>query len=358
MRQVRLLESRYKVTVAGFGQKPDADIDFVAVYRKWARLPTKMWWALKLLLGLSESYYWNRAEVRSALAMLRGRSFDLVISNDIAALPLAVHLAREQPVLMDAHEYSPREFDDKWWWRLLFGRYHHDLCQRYLPRAAGMTTVCQGIADEYARQYGVTAEVVQNAPLMQNLRPSRTVPAHIRLVHHGAAIRSRHLEGMIEMMRHLDTRFTLDFMLAENDAAYMRELRLLAAADPRIRFVPPVPMPEICMTLNKYDLGIYLLAPVNFNHRHALPNKFFEFIQARLAVAIGPSPEMARIVETYGLGVVAESFEPDDLAWALSKLSEADLIRYKLAADDAAGSLNYETSGRTLLALVERLLLR
>jgi hypothetical protein len=31
----------------------------------------------------------------------------------------------------------------------------------------------------------------------------------------------------------------------------------------------------------------------------ALPNKFFEFIQARLAVAIWPSPEMSKITKTF-----------------------------------------------------------
>jgi len=261
-------------------------------------------------------------------------------------------------VLMDAHEYSPLEFEDRWLWRLLLGRLHHDLCRRYLPNAAAMVTVCQGIADEYARHYGVAPEVVQNAPVLQDLHPSTAEPGRIRMVHHGAAIRSRHLEMMIDVMRHLDDRFTLDFMLMENDVTYLNELRTRAANDPRIRFVTPVPMSDICRTLNQYDIGVFLLPPVNFNYRHALPNKFFEFIQARLAVAIGPSPEMARLVNAYGFGVVAESFEPADLAALLAKLSQADLVRYKLAADAAAGSLNYEASGRTLLALLEPLLVR
>jgi len=354
MRQVRLLESRFEVTVAGFGPKPDADVEFCSIHHESTRLPTKMWWALKLLLGLSESYYWNRVEIQSAFAMLRGREFDLVISNDIAALPLAIRLAQEGTVLLDAHEYSPREFDDKWAWRLLFGRYHHELCQRYLPRLGGMVTVCQGIADEYAREYGVASEVVHNAPPHQKLRPSRTAHGRIRMVHHGATIRSRRLEGMIDVMMYLDDRFTLDFMLMENDPGYLKELRARAASDSRIRFLQPVPMTEICQALNDYDMGIFLLPPVNFNYAHALPNKFFEFIQARLAVAIGPSREMANITKKYGIGVVAKSFNPADLGVALSRMSEADLVRYKLAADIAAESLNDKPGSQVLLRMVER----
>jgi len=356
MRQICLLESRYTITVAGFGQNPDAAVEFIDLTRPLTSLLTKVRWGVKLLLGFFESYYWNRVEVRSAQEKINGLMFDLVIANDISALPLALRLAAGRPVLMDAHEYSPREFDDKWMWRLLFGRYHHDLCRRYLQRAAGMVTVCQGIADEYARHYGVAPEVVHNAPLDQKLAPSPVQSGQVRLVHHGAAIRSRHLETMIEVMKYLDGRFSLDFMLVESDPAYMRDLRRHAAADERIRFIPAVPMGEICSTLNKYDVGIYLLPPVNFNHEHALPNKFFEFIQARLAVAIGPSPEMARIVRAFGCGVVADSFDPRELAGVISKVSEGELVRYKTAADVAATEVNYEMGGRVLLQNIEQLL--
>jgi len=356
MRQIRLLENRFHITVAGFGRKPDAAVEFIDLTRPLTSRMTKVWWGVKLLLGFFESYYWNRDEVRSAQDKIKPQAFDLIIANDIAALPLALRLAAGRPVLMDAHEYSPREFDDKWMWRILFGRYHHDLCRRYLPKASGMLTVCRGIADEYARHYGVAPEVVHNAPLDQKLVPSPVQTGRIRLIHHGAAIRSRHLETMIDVMKHLDGRFTLDFMLVESDAAYMSDLRRKAAPDQRIRFIPAVPMSDICGTLNGYDMGIYLLPPVNFNHEHALPNKFFEFIQARLAVAIGPSPEMVRIVKAFDCGVVADSFKPEDLAGVISAVSESTLIRYKSAADVAAAEVNYETGGRVLLQSVERLL--
>jgi Glycosyltransferase Family 4 len=355
MRQVRLLEMNYRVTVSGFGPRPDADIEFIEIEKPRVSFLQKAIWAMKLFSRLFDSYYWNLPQVRNGFKAMRGRDFDLLIANDIAALPLALRLAGKAPVLVDAHEYSPREFDDRWLWRLLFAPYHEVLCSRYLPQAAAMTTVCKGIADEYAKEYGVTAGVVFNAPLEQGLEPSPGLPGRIRLIHHGSAIRSRHLGAMVEMMRHLDDKFTLDFMLVETDPVYMAELRDMAREDQRVRFVEPVAMPEICRRLNQYDVGIYLLPPVNFNHEHALPNKFFEFIQARLAVAIGPSPEMARIVNEYSLGVIAASFEPKALAAALDQLTDESIRAYKLAAGRAARELNYEAAGRVLLHEIERL---
>jgi len=355
MRQVRLMEHAYQVTVAGFGRAPDANIEFLALDKPPAGLVQKGIWAGKLLLGAFESYYWSLPQVQHAQRLFIQRSFDLIVANDISALPLALELAGNCPVLMDAHEYSPKEFDDKLLWKVLFGRYHHDLCKRYLPQAAAMTTVCQGIADEYEREYGVPCKVIHNAPLDQKLSPSAVDAECIRLIHHGSAIRSRQLGVMIDMMKHLDARFTLDFMLVETDAAYMAELRAAAQADSRIRFIEPVTMQDICQRLNEFDVGVYLLPPVNFNHEHALPNKFFEFIQARLAVAIGPSPEMATLLRQYRCGVVADSFDPKALATVIRQLDPPAVVLLKQASDLAATELNYERGGELLLAEVERL---
>jgi hypothetical protein len=288
--------------------------------------------------------------------LIGGRDFDLVIANCTAALPIALLLSNGKPVLVDAHEYSPREFDDRFLWRLLFGPYEDYLCRIYLPRAAAMSTVCQGIADAYFENYGVKASVVMNAPSLEALSPSRVESGKIRMIHHGAAIRSRHLEVLIEVMTYLDNRFSLDFMLVESDPAYMSDLRKGAAQNSRIRFVSAVRMEDICSYINSYDLGVYLLPPVNFNHERALPNKFFEFIQARLAVAVGPSPEMARIVRRHGLGVVARSFDPSDLAAELTLLTTDGLMTYKRAAHEAAHELCYGVSSQILLDQINRLI--
>lgn len=344
MRQIQLLAPQYQITVAGFGDKPDEKLDFVQLHLPQPNLWRKLIWAAQLLTRQFEQHYWRKPYVREGLRQLADQPFDALLANDVSALPLALKLAQGKPVLLDAHEYTPKEFEDSWRWRLFFGRYSHYLCQRYLPRVAGMTTVCQGIADEYAKQYGVQASVVHNAPAYQNLSPSPPKEGRIRLIHHGAAIRSRHMETAIEMMRYLDSRFTLDFMLVDTDPVYLHELKELAKGDERIRFIAPVPMKEISKNINQYDIGIYILPPVNFNHEHALPNKFFEFIQARLMLAIGPSPEMAKIANDYQCGIVAKSFQPQDLAHELQKLTSEKITWYKKSSNIAAQKLNSDAS--------------
>ena len=300
-RQVRLLRSHFHVVAAGFGECPVAGIEWIQL-RQPSRTRLDQLRNLVLLgLGLFEKSYWNRSLHRIALNLLGGRKFDLVLANDIYVLPLALRIDVNTPVILDAHEYAPREYEDDFLWRLLVQPYKKFLCQHYLHRLRGMFTVCTGLADEYHRVYGVKPLVLMNAPAYQQLEPTPVSVEIVRIIHHGAAIPSRKLELMIEMMQFLDSRFHLDLMLVSSDQNYLNYIRNLAAGDARIRFIEPVAMLDIPRFTNGYDIGLFLLPPVNFNYAHALPNKFFEFVQARLAVAIGPSPEMARLVELYGV---------------------------------------------------------
>ena len=360
MRQIWLLGANHELTVVGFGVKPEAHIRFAEIKETRTSIVEKVWWSLKLVAGAFQSYYWGRHDVASAFHLLSDCMPDVIIAHDLTTLPLALQLSKKfsekpVPVIYDAHEYTPREFEDRFLWRLLFKRYAHAFCRKYLPQAASMFTVCQGIADEYTLRYGVKPLVVHNAPFNQRLSPTPVREDAIRMIHHGVASQARHLEVMIEMMAHLDDRFTLDLMLIEGESGYMTFLRQKARHDARIRFLEPVPMPQICQHINEYDLGLYLLPPVNFNHQHALPNKFFEFIQACLMVAIGPSPEMARLVEEYRCGVVAESFEPQALASALSELKAESVRVFKEASHRAAQSLCFEREAQIIETEVERL---
>ena len=113
---------------------------------------------------------------------------------------------------------------------------------------------------------------------------------------------------------------------------------------------------KIVQVLSDYDVGLYSLPPYSFNARYALPNKFFDFIQARLCVAIGPSPEMKRIVEQYVCGVVVKDFTAEALAETLRALDRQKVESCRQAADVAAAALCYERSAEVLLDTTRKLL--
>ncbi|PYC37323.1 hypothetical protein DMX08_13595 [Pseudomonas protegens] len=161
---------------------------------------------------------------------------------------------------------------------------------------------------------------------------------------------------MIEMMDYLDERFTLDLMLVDNGSGYLETLKKMAAKNNKIKFRPPVDMKKISFEINNYDIGLFLLPPVNFNYKYALPNKFFEFIQARLAIAIGPSDEMARLTKKYNLGIISDDFSPKNMAHKLSQLTSKDIYRMKESANLAAKDLNGDSTKNFIFDTVKKLL--
>jgi hypothetical protein len=133
-------------------------------------------------------------------------------------------------------------------------------------------------------------------------------------------------------------------------------MRRRAAGKPRIRFLDPVPMEQLVALSSNYDIGLFLLPATNFNYQMALPNKFFEFLQARLAVAIGPSPEMARLAQEFSCGIVAQEFSAKALGRALTSLTAEDIDRMKGGADRAARVLNAERNDAKFLSIVSSIL--
>jgi hypothetical protein len=356
-RQIRWLAPHFRVTAVGLRSPEVEGVDFVPI--EWAAKggAARLAAAGSLLTRRFEAYYWNNDRVRHCLERLRGLRPDLVVANDLDVLPLALRVAQGGKVIFDAHEYAPLEFEDRLVFRLFYQRYRMYLCRRYVPQVHAMTTVCRSIADAYERDTGVRPAVVMNAPDYEDLEPAvrDASEPRIRLVHHGAAIRSRRIENMVWMMDHLDEWFELDFLLptpTPADEAYVAELREMAKGK-RIRFLDAVPMRELPRFLNRYDVGVFLLEPTNFNYRFALPNKLFEFIQARLAVAVGPSPEMARVVQERDCGVVARDFTPRAMAESLRRLDHARIAHHKRRAHEAARELCAEQSRVRMLELVE-----
>jgi glycosyltransferase involved in cell wall biosynthesis len=359
-RQIRWLSERYDVIAAGLRDPSIPDVRFISLAHT---IPKKSVFAraksaLQILARRIEPHYWRLPATAKGLEALSTVQADLVLANDIEALPLAVRLAGGAPVIFDAHEYAPRQFDNTLTWRIFLQPYRAYLCRKYIPMTAAMFTVCDGIAEQYRRDTGVTPIVLTNAPEYRDISPtlkSRDEPV-IRMIHHGGASPPRRIERMIQAMSYLDDRFRLDLALVPGSPEYIRWLQKLAGRDARIRFLAPVPMQELVEFSSRYDIGLFLVPPTTFNLRHTLPNKFFEFIQARLAVAIGPSPEMAKIVREYHCGVIAPGFSARELAASLSRLDHVQINAFKSQSDRIARDMSAERNRKLLLDVISGLL--
>jgi hypothetical protein len=162
---------------------------------------------------------------------------------------------------------------------------------------------------------------------------------------------------MIQMMKWTDDRFILHMMLTEGDVGY--ELELMAEANNlpygKVFFEKPVKPNEIIGFISHYDIGLFILPKIVFNYEHALPNKFFDFIGAGLAVAIGPSPNMAKIVNEFNNGWIASDFEPQTMAHLLNNLTREEIYRKKQASLELRKTLNAESEMSKMVDLVRKI---
>lgn len=368
----------YDVAVVGWGAPGDVPLPAGVAFHPVApvRLPrrARVAQAARLLAGRVsarwfERWYWRKPDHAAARDAVVAARPDLVHANEAISLPLALAAAEAihrpavdrspVPVLFDAHEYSPDRLARRSLTRFLARPFYTWLIRTQAPRAAAMTTVADGIADRYRAAFGLDPVVIRNCPAYRALPPRSTDPTHITLVHHGVALRARRLEAMIDVVAGCDDRYRLAFMLVESDPGYVDALAQRAArvAPGRVAFHAPVAPAEIAPKLHGLgDIGLFLLPPVDFSYRMALPNKLFEFIMAGLAVAIGPSPEMAQVVDAHGCGVVAPDFAPASLAAQLNALSSDDIDAMKGRSLEAARVLNAEAEMGRLMALYRALL--
>ncbi len=225
-RQIDWLANEFTVVAAGTGPPGRANVRFVPVAPSFGGAAAKFKRGLRLLAHRHERAYWDI--YGEAFATLQAERPDLLIANDLDSLPLMVRLGEitRAPVVFDAHEYSPREFDHSWRWRLLRAPYATQLTQTYVPRVAAMTTVGTAIAEEFLKLTGVRPEVITNAPNYHPELSPRPVASEgpIRLIHHGVSIAVRKIENMIALAPLLNPRFELTLMLVNHEPAYTARL--------------------------------------------------------------------------------------------------------------------------------------
>lgn len=345
----------YAVTTCSPGPSPHPDVEHLEMT---GALPLRRSFPNRVLDELARRterfsrLYFLTDGVQNVTQLLRDRTFDAVIANDAETVGVACRLFGGARVHADLHEFFPdMGFDDTPLGRRQ-RRYWSWMTREHVSQAVSSTTVAEGIAQRY-HEYGVFPGVVTNSTHLRDLT-ARPVDGPIRIVHSGNPFHERSLGEIMRAVASSPADVRFDLYLTKEPADRRAEFVSLAAElGDRIAVHDAVPQSELIETLNRHDVGIHVLQPVSTNNTMALPNKFFDFVQARLGIIIGPSPEMRRILEKYGLGVVTDGFDEKAIQRAIDSLTPDNVMRYKLASDDAAGALSAEQQVETWARAVD-----
>jgi len=280
-------------------------------------------------------------------------SFDAVLANDLDTLPacfLASKLKRKK-LVYDSHELFTevpelvnRKFQQNCWkW----------IEKRLVPKLQFAYTVCDSIANEYQQLYGTRFQVIRNVPYGRQPVFIDKKRSHYVLIYQGALNIGRGIELMITTLQYLPT---TDLWIIgkgdiDDDLIYLTNRLNLSS---RVRFFGRVPFDELVNLTCQADLGLSLEEDRGKNYRYALPNKLFDYIQARIPVLVSDLPEMRNIIDSYQVGQVCKNRKPEHLAEQIRLMLNTDVAVYSESLENAANGLCWEKEQLQLIGLFNK----
>jgi glycosyltransferase involved in cell wall biosynthesis len=289
---------------------------------------------------------------------LLGASTDIILSNDLDTLPACWMASRlkKKRLVFDSHELFPevpelvhRPFVRSVWRKL----------EKFLiPRIDFGFTVCQPIASFYEQKYGVHFEVISNMGRYRHNHDFKGIMKNHALrtiIYQGSVNLGRGLELAIRSLAFLkDTRF---WIVGDGDVT--DDLKQLVAKEglwEKVIFIGRVPVEGLWNYTVKADLGISLEEDLGLNYRYALPNKLFDYIQARIPVVVSDLPEMATLVRNYAIGEILTERTPEKLAEVINGLLNRYAVTEKPdpSFELAASELCWEMEEKKLIILFKR----
>ena len=306
--------------------------------------------------------FYAEYNLRLFLILLISR-YDLLLSNDLDTLP-ANRLAawiRRKPVIYDSHEYFTElpELVNRPGTRKIWAWFEKLL----VPGVTAAYTASRPIAEAYTNKYGIPFAVIRNLPWFRKPEtdeitdrgdPAETTPPVI--IYQGALNKGRGLEQAILAMEHLPE---AELVIA-GKGDLEEELQILVAGLQlkNVRFTGWLPPGMLASLTRQASLGISVEEDLGLNYRYALPNKLFDYIQARIPVVVSDLPEMGRIVRDYDIGLVAPSLNPETLADTFRRaLSDSSLReKWPVNLEKAARQLNWDHEKEILREIFNRFL--
>ncbi|QTV06173.1 glycosyltransferase [Faecalibacter bovis] len=287
----------------------------------------------------------------------------ILLANDLdSLLPFyLVSKIKKLPLVFDSHEiYSElpslhnRPTTKKIWKSL----------ERFLlPRVKYFYTVSNGYANWFKKEYGSNPEVIRNVPHLQKLNDTENliffklpqVPENHKIVlYQGALNMSRGLEYMIEAMLYVEN---CVFWIA-GDGPKRNELEKLVQdfkLDHKIFFLGNVP-PKILKTITPLaEVGISLEQDLGISYKYALPNKVFDYFQAKVPILSTYLPEIKATIEHYDAGRVITKHDAKHIAEELNILLKEGKKSYHERLSKAAQECCWENEEPKLKAIFEQI---
>ena len=303
---------------------------------------------------LADAVYWSFREHREMRAAAVDTKADVYHANDWRVLPVAAAAAAATGAryVYDSHEFAVEENIVSRAWRFTFPHYIRAIEARHIHEAGFVSTVGAEIASLMQDAYRLPERpvVIRNVPDRQAM-PYRDPGDPMVVLYHGKFNADR---GLVDLVRSVagwrdGLRLVVRGWGTTDVESQIRRAVEDAGVGDRVTIEPPAPMSELVGLANLADIGVHPMPPSSRQTRFALPNKFFEYVMAGLAVCVTDAPEMARIVREYECGIVVTDARVEGIAAAVNSLTPERVAAFKRASLVAAEELCWDREQSRLL---------
>ncbi|WP_288954753.1 glycosyltransferase [uncultured Polaribacter sp.] len=281
---------------------------------------------------------------------------DILLANDIDTLlpNYIVSKIQRKKIVFDSHELFSEipELET----RPTVKKVWQTLEDRILPKLKNTYTVCDSIAAYFNKKYTTNFKVIKNAPISKKdsaTRSSFSFPHKGKkiILYQGSVNIGRGLELMIDTMIFLDNHLFVIIGsgdIYENLKVYVRDKKL----ENKVYFLGKLPPNQLKELTPLADIGISLEEDIGLSYRYALPNKIFDYIQAKVPILVSDLPEMKEIVNNYNVGEIVLKRNSESLANQIKIMIGKD---YNLALEKAKKELIWENESIKLLTIFNNL---
>jgi glycosyltransferase involved in cell wall biosynthesis len=286
------------------------------------------------------------------------------VANDLPMLPLARNLAEAcgARLVYDSHElYSEQDFSDR------ERRRWTEIEAKYIGACDVVITVNQSIATELEQRYGLSGvRVIYNAeraqgtpPASRRLHEAFALSAEKRIVLlQGGLSAGRNLEVLVDAMRYVQHPDVVLVVLGEGLLLHrLQQIARQEGLKGRVFFHAAVPQGALLGLTAAAEAGVIPYQSTCLNNHYCTPNKLFEFIAAGLPILATDLPEIRRIVEGHGIGLVGDTSSPRKLAALMDDFfsDTQRLAAWKARAAVARQSICWEQEEKKLAEIYEGL---
>jgi len=262
-------------------------------------------------------------------------------------------------LVYDTHEVATEraKLECGWWARLLEAR--------LIRKADAVICTNQTRADFTQRLYHLRPPtILRNLPAYAEPAPSKLLherldlPPEARVVLYQGGIQAeRGLEQLLEAAPQIEGGVVVLLGSGRLKPALMERVERLGLGG-RVHFHDAVPVDELPAWTACAYVGLQILQNTCFNHYSSLSNKLLEYLMAGVPVVASDLPEMRRVIEESGAGLLIDASDPRQVADAVNRLlADADL-RNEMSQKAIAARRRYcwETEERSLVELYASLL--